>query len=1007
MKKIMIALLAAALTAMSAVSISAAEADTLQAVAAGESIPGQESFNGPRITGFENTADGTVVYWTAYQNAAKYRLFLWDGMTWRGLGNTESLSFTHKGLKSEQTYRYTVRALNKDGDFISDYWKAGDENIFLAPPVIESLETTETGVQVTWNALEGAEQYRVYRRTGNGGWRRVADTAETTLLDKNVPSGEKVWYTVRCINADGSDWTSYYNEGKSIFYVATPYVTGFENTNEGTVIHWGKCDGAARYGVFRKNADGSWKGLGTSKTTSYLNEDVKTGETTVYTVRCLDSDGEFVSRFNREGWGYMFLEPPVIESLENTDDGVQVTWNALAGAEQYRVYRKTGDTGWKRIGDTKENTFIDKDAPSGEKISYTVRCINADASEWTSGYTSGKSIQFVKTPQITGFSNTADGTTIYWDKCDGAARYGVFRKNADGSWKGLGTSKTTEYTCTDVKSGETNIYTVRCLDSDGNFVSRFNRDGWSYMYLQPPVISSLKGTDNGVQIQWGALSGAEQYRVYRKTGDESWKRIADIKENSYVDTDALSGKKISYTVRCINADGSDWTSYYNSGKSIQYVKTPQITDFENTEKGVKLSFTKCDGAARYGIFYKTVDGWKGLRSTADTEYLDTTVKNGETRTYTVRCLDSDYEFVSDFNGAGWTTRYFAPPQLASVSRSGSANLVTWNAVDGADSYRLYRKTLGGGWARLFESTKETSYTDTTAQSNQLYAYTLRLMDEKGALISSYIDDAPFYYNGKIANGKITVGNQTYNFNNGKLRQGYVTIDGATYYFTSSGEMLKDCLVGSSAEGFRYAGKDGKIDYHYTGIAKNAYGSWYVENGVFSFDVRKAVTWGGNDWNILDGRAVKVTDEYDETLHRALKLVDKVCDSNMSKSDKLWKMFRYIQNAYVEMNPRIPHYHGDGWEILYANDMFVNGKGNCLSYGAEFAFIAKAIGYENVYACHSGGHGWAEIEGKVYDPEWGRHRFDNTYFGIDYNNNPTDNNYKAAIAPGYSWMRVKI
>ncbi len=975
MKKIMIALLAAALTAMSAVSISAAEADMLQAVAAGESIPGQESFNGPRITGFENTADGTVVYWTAYQNAAKYRLFLWDGMTWRGLGNTESLSFTHKGLKSEQTYRYTVRALNKDGDFISDYWKAGDENIFLAPPVIESLETTETGVQVTWNALEGAEQYRVYRRTGNGGWRRVADTAETTLLDKNVPSGEKVWYTVRCINADGSDWTSYYNEGKSIFYVATPYVTGFENTNEGTVIHWGKCDGAARYGVFRKNADGSWKGLGTSKTTSYLNEDVKTGETTVYTVRCLDSDGEFVSRFNREGWGYMFLEPPVIESLENTDEGVQVTWNALAGAEQYRVYRKTGDTGWKRIGDTKENTFIDKDAPSGEKISYTVRCINADASEWTSGYTSGKSIQFVKTPQITGFSNTADGTTIYWDKCDGAARYGVFRKNADGSWKGLGTSKTTEYTCTDVKSGETNIYTVRCLDSDGNFVSRFNR-------LSRASITACR------------FSGA--HSVVRSSTAYTARRA----------TKAGSASPTSRkTPMSIPTHPREKRYPIPSAASTQTAPTGRATT--TAASRFSMSITKCDGAARYGIFYKTVDGWKGLRSTADTEYLDTTVKNGETRTYTVRCLDSDYEFVSDFNGAGWTTRYFAPPQLTSVSRSGSANLVTWNAVDGADSYRLYRKTLGGGWARLFESTKETSYTDTTAQSNQLYAYTLRLMDEKGALISSYIDDAPFYYNGKIANGKITVGNQTYNFNNGKLRQGYVTIDGATYYFTSSGEMLKDCLVGSSAEGFRYAGKDGKIDYHYTGIAKNAYGSWYVENGVFSFDVRKAVTWGGNDWNILDGRAVKVTDEYDETLHRALKLVDKVCDSNMSKSDKLWKMFRYIQNAYVEMNPRIPHYHGDGWEILYANDMFVNGKGNCLSYGAEFAFIAKAIGYENVYACHSGGHGWAEIEGKVYDPEWGRHRFDNTYFGIDYNNNPTDNNYKAAIAPGYSWMRVKI
>ena len=68
---------------------------------------------------------------------------------------------------------------------------------------------------------------------------------------------------------------------------------------------------------------------------------------------------------------------------------------------------------------------------------------------------------------------------------------------------------------------------------------------------------------------------------------------------------------------------------------------------------------------------------------------------------------------------------------------------------------------------------------------------------------------------------------------------------------------------------------------------------------------------------------------------------------------------------------------------------------------------EAIGYENVYACNSGGHGWAEIEGKVYDPEWGRHHDDFTYFGLSYDNNETDVNYKRGIAPKADWMHIKI
>ena len=1004
MKKPIVAFFAALIAiSASGFAVSAAQTDSGMNVAEA-SQQAQASY--PVVTDFYNTADGTEVSWKAYPNAARYGLFVWNGDSWKGIATTSGLSLTHKGLKSGEVYRYTVRAIGSDGEFCSDFNREGFENTFIAPPEMTAVRNSEKGVFLEWTSRKGAENYRVYRKSGNSGWSRLTDTASNFFTDESAVSGTTYSYTVRAITADGSEWTSYYTDGKSVRYIKAPVITDFANTATGTRIYWDKCGGASKYRVFYLDRDNVWRGLGSTSSNSFTSEDLLSGESYTYTVRCLDSDGNYISDYDHEGKSYLFLTTPKITSLNPVTEGVEVSWGSLAGAVNYRVYRKTADTDWRRVGDTTATTLVDRNAPSGVQVSYTVRAITADGSDWTSYFNSGKSITYIKTPVITGFYNTANGTEIMWDKCGGAAKYRVFVLE-NGSWKGLGNTTSESFVNKNVKSGESYTYTVRCLDKNGDFISAYDKDGKSFIFLTPPVISSLDVTENGVVIKWNADKNAENFRIYRKTGGSDWSKLTDTAATSYTDRTAASGKEYSYTVRCITADGSEWTSYYNSGKSVMFVKTPQVKSFENVSEGAKLSWDKCDGAYKYGVFYLDGEnGWKGISSTTDTYFIDKTVKNGETRTYTVRCLDKASNFISPFNRTGWTNRYFAPPAILSVSNAVKGNNIKWNAVDGAAGYRLYRRTISSGWARLFDSTPETSYNDLTAEKNNAYAYTLRLVNEKGELISSYIDDTKFYYNGAVANGTLSINGKSYVFVNGKIRQGYVKIGNDTYYYNSDDVMLKDCLVGSSAEGFRYAGKDGKIDFNFTGVTKNSYGYWYLEKGTLDFTIRTGVTYGGYDWNVENGRATKVTTEKDKTYHRAFLLLDKVCDRNMSKSDKLWKMFRYIQNAYTELNPRIPHYHGDGWEVLYANDMLVYGKGNCISYGSEFAFLAKAIGYDNCYACHSGGHGWAEIEGKVYDPEWGRHFFDHTYFGIDYYNNPTSVNY-TVIKGGAAWMHVKI
>lgn len=586
----------------------------------------------------------------------------------------------------------------------------------------------------------------------------------------------------------------------------------------------------------------------------------------------------------------------------------------------------------------------------------------------------------VNYPEITSFSNTAKGTKISWSKYDSAAKYRVYVRNGR-SWSRIGETTTTSFTHNSLKNNTTYVYTVRALDKKNNFVSDFNRDGYSNVFIAPPAISSIENVDGGVKIKWSKNSYVPNYRVYRKTKNTSWTRLGSTKNGSFTDTTAASGASYTYTIRALDKK-DNFISYFNSGKGITYVKAPTITKIENTATGSKITWSKCNGAAKYRVYYLENNSWKRLTTTTSTSYTHGKLTNGKKYTYTVRCLDKKDKFVSGFSKTGKTNLFLAPPAISSVSKTENGNLISWKSVSGADGYRLYRKSYGSSWGRIV-STTDNSFVDTTAGKNTVIAYTLRCLDENGNLISSYIDKTKYYRNGELANGTVTVNGKKLTFDKGVLRTGMQTINGNKYYYNTSGVLQKNGIVGSDKDGWYYADKNGKIDFSYS-------------NGI---------TQNGKDWNVMSGKATRVKTKSDKTLFRALKVVAKVTNKSMSKSQKLKACFNYTKNAYKELNPRIPHYHGSDWPIIYANDMFVDGAGNCFSYGAAFAYMAKAIGYKNVYCCNSGGHGWAEVDGLVYDPEWSRHHAKD-YYALNYNTTK-DPNYKAAIASGYSWMHVKI
>lgn len=120
----------------------------------------------------------------------------------------------------------------------------------------------------------------------------------------------------------------------------------------------------------------------------------------------------------------------------------------------------------------------------------------------------------------------------------------------------------------------------------------------------------------------------------------------------------------------------------------------------------------------------------------------------------------------------------------------------------------------------------------------------------------------------------------------------------------------------------------------------------------------------------------------KVLVMATEIVEKATEPGMEKPEKLKKTFDYLlENYKYRGSPEFEH--TKHWEQDYARSMFEDGHGSCYAYGAAFAFLANAAGYSECYAVSSGGHGWAEVDGKVYDPTWSIVDKKHNYFGMDY------------------------
>ena len=220
-------------------------------------------------------------------------------------------------------------------------------------------------------------------------------------------------------------------------------------------------------------------------------------------------------------------------------------------------------------------------------------------------------------------------------------------------------------------------------------------------------------------------------------------------KKSNIDENAFNNTNPNLTI-CCTSSTSGAKAYANehnikfslcSGhSSTSSISAPTITLSNVASNGkIKVSWDAVSGATSYKVYRATSKNgtYKLMKTTTSTSYINTSAEAGKTYYYKVKAVSADGT-TSKYSGYKSRTCDLAKPTNVNISNNSKGHpRVTWNKVNGAASYKVYRATSKNGTYKLIKTTASTSFTNTSATAGTTYYYKVKAVCSNSAADSAY------------------------------------------------------------------------------------------------------------------------------------------------------------------------------------------------------------------------------------------------------------------------------
>jgi fibronectin type 3 domain-containing protein len=297
-----------------------------------------------------------------------------------------------------------------------------------------------------------------------------------------------------------------------------------------------------------------------------------------------------------------------------------------------------------------------------------------------------------------------------------------------------GTSGSSPFTLSagDIQATNTYVFAVKTADESGNVSGGAAKE--ITLARAPGGLTVSSAASNSVTLSWNTVSGATGYRVYRGAAAAGpYASAGTSQSNSYTITGLSPGTRYYFKVSALinSVEGSH--SDYIYGITLPSAPA-RISALAVSSTSIEVSWDQVTGALGYTLYRSAAPdtGYTYVEAlpASASEQTDTGLEPGTTYYYKVSVKTQSGE--SDMGSyAQAITSPGEPLGLSLSATSATSILLSWDAVQGAVSYNVFRSTVSSGGYTQIGTSGGLSYADTGLTANITYYYKVSAVNSGG------------------------------------------------------------------------------------------------------------------------------------------------------------------------------------------------------------------------------------------------------------------------------------
>ncbi len=561
------------------------------------------------------SGSSAVIEWSPVTKADKYEVYRYYPATGRYSKVSTVTDPRVSVYAGSSVVPYTVRAVRISGG--NTYYSEYSDIVYISNKLISGLAASADPSKITlsWDGIDSARGYTVYRSANGGKYTKVASVAGTAYTDTKVSAATKYSYRVAPVfgeddalaeGAASSPVSAVLAPRKiSVFSVST-------QTKNSVTVKFGHLANATGYQFAVYDPETKTytiSGTSDNSALSYKFTSLEPGTAYQFCVRAFSTAGGVTSygEWSNPVKTATVISAPTGTKATITPSKVTLNWTASKGAEGYYVYRRTSST-YVKVASTVSNSVSFTDGTAGSRSYAVAAYFTADGMTYSSTYSTPCTIDgtIPATPTITSSSGSYGTAVLKWTAVPNVTGYRVYKYNsATGAYE---TAKTINAKNTSCSISGINTNTAKFK------IKAFRREEGGTVWGNASAIKTVKFslsapdylyttlTPNSVTAKWNAVDSADSYTLYKST-DAGYTEVGTTADCSLTFNDFSEGVKAYVVTANINdADGVIASDYSYESRLASIPDSPRFISQSGTTNQVKLYWDRDYAADGYRVY---------------------------------------------------------------------------------------------------------------------------------------------------------------------------------------------------------------------------------------------------------------------------------------------------------------------------------------------------------------------------------------------------------------------